>query len=235
VAVARAIVCQPKVLLLDEPLSALDARLRVGMQDEFRRLHRKLGLTMIYVTHDQQEALSMSDRIAILNAGRIEQVGSPQEIYNKPSTAFAADFVGHANLAEAEVLSVADGAAVLRTKEGIRITAPASRVPAGAAAVIVSLRPEDLTLATEAQTGPNAFAAVVLECAFHGAADRVIAVTEGGTRLVIIAAGPGARRAVPGPGERITCSIRPEDVVILPFQPAGRLRSPLSESQSAIL
>src|SRR5688572_27838856 len=98
VALARAIVCQPKVLLLDEPLSALDAKLREAMQLELRSLHQKLGMTFIFVTHDQSEALTMSDRIAVMNKGKIEQIGAPMDVYLRPATTFVATFVGQANV-----------------------------------------------------------------------------------------------------------------------------------------
>ena len=102
VALARAIVCQPKVLLLDEPLSALDAKLRHAMQVELKRLQKKLGITFVFVTHDQEEALTMSDRIAVVNKGRIEQLGDSADIYHSPRTTFVANFIGQANILEAK-------------------------------------------------------------------------------------------------------------------------------------
>src|SRR5678815_3076647 len=109
VALARAIVCEPKVLLLDEPLSALDAKLRHQMQIELKRLQQRLGITFIFVTHDQSEALTMSDRIAVINKGRIEQLGSVHEIYHSPRTTFVANFIGHANILPATVIARSDG------------------------------------------------------------------------------------------------------------------------------
>jgi spermidine/putrescine transport system ATP-binding protein len=103
---ARAIVCEPKVLLLDEPLSALDAKLRTQMRTELKSLQKKLGITFIYVTHDQEEALTLSDRVAVINRGRVEQIGSVQEIYHRPTTRFVASFIGDTNLIEAEGLSL---------------------------------------------------------------------------------------------------------------------------------
>ncbi len=119
VALARAIVCRPKVLLLDEPLSALDAKLRHGMQLELKRLQRKLGLTFVFVTHDQEEALTMSDRIAIINQGKIEQLGDATEIYHKPRTPFAADFIGQANLLAASVILRNGTTARLQLESGL--------------------------------------------------------------------------------------------------------------------
>ena len=112
VALARAMVMKPKVMLFDEPLSNLDAKLRVKMRTEIRRLQRRLGITSIYVTHDQSEAMSLSDRIVVMNAGRIEQIATPEEIYRRPASVFVADFVGRANFVPAEILekpAVQDG------------------------------------------------------------------------------------------------------------------------------
>jgi len=112
VALARAIVCQPKVLLLDEPLSALDAKLRHAMQMELKRLQKKLGITFVFVTHDQEEALTMSDRIAVVNKGRIEQVGDCANIYHAPRTSFVANFIGQANIIAAKVAATVTTRAV---------------------------------------------------------------------------------------------------------------------------
>src|SRR5205814_1588366 len=121
VALARAIVTGPRVLLLDEPLSALDLKLRKGLQQELRRLQRDLGMTFIFVTHDQEEALAMSDRIAVMNRGRVEQVGSPEEIYERPSTRFTAEFVGSGNFFD----GTGDGRSV-RTADGLTFESAAS-------------------------------------------------------------------------------------------------------------
>src|SRR5262249_12842648 len=133
VALARAIVTGPRVLLLDEPLSALDLKLRKGLQAELRRLQRELAMTFIFVTHDQEEALAMSDRIALMNGGRVEQVGAPEDIYEKPATRFAAEFVGAGNFFE----GTGDGR-TFRTKDGLSFEASAS----GEAVILV--RPENI-------------------------------------------------------------------------------------------
>lgn len=109
VALARALAIRPQVLLLDEPLSALDAKIRLELRQEIRHIQQQLGITTVYVTHDQEEALSLSDRIVVMSQGRIEQVGTPSEIYNEPATAFVAQFVGHINLLPVEVVDLADG------------------------------------------------------------------------------------------------------------------------------
>ncbi len=109
VALARALAIRPQVLLLDEPLSALDAKIRLELRQEIRRIQQRLGITTIYVTHDQEEALSLSDRIVVMSQGKIEQIGTPAEIYNEPATEFVAQFVGHINLLPVEVVSPAEG------------------------------------------------------------------------------------------------------------------------------
>src|SRR3954464_15099597 len=133
VALARALINQPKVLLLDEPLGALDLKLREEMQLELRNLQRRLAITFIYVTHDQGEALSMSDRVAVFNAGRIEQMAQARELYTRPRTAFVARFVGGANVAEGEVAQKLAGSSqpfAIRT-ENVAVLAPGSAVPSG--------------------------------------------------------------------------------------------------------
>jgi spermidine/putrescine transport system ATP-binding protein len=150
VAVARAIVNRPRVLLLDEPFSALDARLRKQMQLEMKRLHRRLGITFIFVTHDQNEAISMSDRIAVMDHGRIEQVGTPQQIYEEPENLFVARFVGEINVFDGEVLQVADGALEGRV-EGVVLKLPGRRGLKPGDRVKVLLRPEDLVVTKEAE------------------------------------------------------------------------------------
>ena len=112
VALARALVLRPRVLLLDEPLGALDAKLRKQLQLELRKVQREVGITFVYVTHDQEEALTMSDQIAVLAEGRVEQVGPPREIYTAPATTYVAGFLGAANIFDAEVLEVTGGAAI---------------------------------------------------------------------------------------------------------------------------
>ena len=136
VALARALVNQPKVLLLDEPLGALDLKLRQEMQQELKALQREVGITFVFVTHDQEEALAMSERIGVMSEGRLLQVGTPREIYERPASRFVADFIGRTNLLEASV----ESAGTLRLANGVRIAAETS-MPAGSE-VAVSLRPE---------------------------------------------------------------------------------------------
>jgi len=147
VALARALAISPEVLLLDEPLSALDAKIRVSLRTEIRAIQQKLGITTIYVTHDQEEALSLSDRIVVMSQGRMEQVGTPFEIYNFPQTQFAANFVGSLNTAKAEVLDPAKG---LVTVDGVQfITATDIKSRKKGDAIRISIRPERFSFASE--------------------------------------------------------------------------------------
>ncbi len=143
VALARALVYQPRLLLLDEPLSALDKNLREQMQIELRRIHRQVGITTLYVTHDQSEAMTLSDRIVVFNRGRIEQVGAPLEVYARPATRFAAGFIGDSNILDG---LMADAATQLRLADGtlLRAEVPLRANAAGAASLLV--RPEDIQL-----------------------------------------------------------------------------------------
>jgi ABC-type Fe3+/spermidine/putrescine transport system ATPase subunit len=167
VALARSLVVHPALLLLDEPLSNLDARLREEMRTEIRMIQRKVGITTILVTHDIHEAFALSDRLAVLNAGRIEQLGTPLEIYQQPRTRFVAEFAGQSNHFEARVLAAEHGRARVRTGHGIdlwvglRGTAPAMN-----AALLVMLRPERVRLG--AASGANCFPATVSEVTFLG-------------------------------------------------------------------
>lgn len=174
VALARAIVSKPKVLLLDEPLSNLDARLREDMQVELIEIHQRLGLTTIFVTHDQEEALSLSDRVVLLNGGRIEQVGNPAEIYGQPATSFASNFIGSANLLPAEIVEAADGP-VARFADGQQLALAKSETARGAATV--ALRQEDLTLSADGD-GPRA---KVRTRVFLGARNRYVMTLAGQT------------------------------------------------------
>ena len=147
VALARALAPQPKVLLLDEPLSALDYKLRKEMQIELKRLQSETGITFIFVTHDQEEALTMSDRIAVMSSGKILQVGSPWDIYDRPAERFVADFIGETNFLKANVISVDDGRAIVGLSSGVEIAAtfPAGVIPQGEVTIVV--RPEHAQVA----------------------------------------------------------------------------------------
>jgi putative spermidine/putrescine transport system ATP-binding protein len=174
VALARALAIRPKVLLLDEPLSALDAKIRDELRYEIRRIQRELNITTIYVTHDQEEALALSDRVVVMSRGRIEQVGPPFEVYNNPATAFVASFVGQLNRLQAVVADNAQG--LLRVGDAdVRTTSPVE-APAGAE-VFLMLRPEELTLDDQAD---NVLTGQVDNVTFLGSIVRVQVAVNGG-------------------------------------------------------
>ena len=183
VALARAIVNRPKILLLDEPLSALDRKMRKDMQIELKDLQRRLGLTFLHVTHDQEEAFALSDRIIVMNGGRIEQSGPPEAIYRHPETAYVADFIGGSNLLPATVVAVTDGRATIECAFGSLIAPAASQVKVGERASLC-LRPELLTLSGETP----ALAATVSHVVFQGA-DWLVEVTAGQHKMLARVAG----------------------------------------------
>ncbi len=169
VALARALIRRPKVLLLDEPLGALDKKLREQMQLELRALQQSLGITFIFVTHDQDEAMTLSDRIAVMSQGKLLQIASPEEIYQRPVSVEVADFIGQMNFIDASVTDVKDGEAVLETALG-QIKAPASAafIQKGAN-IVVAIRPEKLTLSKDRRTdGQNAVQGVIKSAAYLG-------------------------------------------------------------------
>jgi putative spermidine/putrescine transport system ATP-binding protein len=180
VALARALVFGPRALLLDEPLSALDAATRAGMRDEIRRIQRAQNIATLLITHDQDEALSLADRIVLLNEGRSVQSGSPHEIYDRPADAFVAGFVGRANLLDARVID----AQTIDTPIGRLVTPPHGRAAGSALRVLV--RPERIEVASAATgaTGENVFAAKVLRDRFFGAT-RQLEIAAGNGRLEI--------------------------------------------------
>ncbi|MBV8651682.1 MAG: ABC transporter ATP-binding protein, partial [Alphaproteobacteria bacterium] len=168
VALARALVIEPAVLLLDEPLSNLDAKLREELREEIRDIQRRLGITTVFVTHDQEEALTMSDRIVVMNAGRIEQVGSPTEIYEKPKTPFVAGFIGRMNRIEAKVTASKGGYSILEAA-GMRLAAPLT-LPQGASATVM-VRPHRIHLArtgSDAAARQNSVRAKISKVTFAG-------------------------------------------------------------------
>lgn len=174
VALARALALRPEVLLLDEPLSALDAKIRVSLRSEIRSIQKKLGITAIYVTHDQEEALSISDRVVVMYEGQMEQVGTPFEIYNFPQTAFVANFVGTLNAVEAEVI---DPQANTLRLDGIQLQAAKGLEGSRAGdKVMVAIRPERFSFASE-QKKANVIDSVIENITFLGSIVRVQVVT----------------------------------------------------------
>jgi ABC-type Fe3+/spermidine/putrescine transport system ATPase subunit len=195
VALARALVNRPQLLLLDEPLSALDANLRRQMQMELKALQREVGITFIFVTHDQEEAMVMSDRIALLHFGELEQVAPPDEIYSRPATSYAAQFIGHTNLLRADVQN--------GTAHTAALSWPASMTEGK---FLFSLRPELIHLAGSNQTAVK-FHARVIDHSFHGASELVHVETSDGQVLTVRSSQRGLLR-----GE-VELEFNPQDAV----------------------
>jgi putative spermidine/putrescine transport system ATP-binding protein len=210
VALARAIAPRPRMLLLDEPLSALDAKIRVSLREEIRAIQRELGITTVFVTHDQEEALSISDRIVVMHAGTIEQLGAPHEIYNKPATRFVATFVGQLNSLEATVV---DPAAKSVSIDGQTVIVP--HLPANAVAnadVVLTLRPEVLTIG--ARDGNDiTLSGTIADVTFLGSVIRLRVAL--GRNILSLDTFNDQRTAPPSRGEPVTISLASKDLLVL--------------------
>ena len=207
VALARALVMEPGVLLFDEPLSNLDAKLRIHMRAEIRRIQRKVGITSIYVTHDQAEAMSMSDRVIIMRKGEIEQIGTPHDIYAHPATEFVADFIGTANILDGKVAEV-DGEAVTLNVLGASFGLTGTRPVLSGEAVRVVVRPEAVEL-----SATDGLPAEVLSSVFMGSyQDYRLRV--GGQTLMVVDTNPAFKRIF-HEGEQAFVGIRPESLHIV--------------------
>ena len=204
VAIARAVVLEPSLVLMDEPLSNLDAKLRLEMRTEIRRLHQSLGLTTVYVTHDQEEALSMADRLVVLRDGRVQQVGTPEELHTRPANRHVADFMGYRNLLPMTVAEATGETTVTVEGSGFRLTGtPVGALKAGDD-VVAAIRPEDLV------PGEHGVAATVDVVEYQGRELAVEARTQSGVALHL--------RAIerPAPGDKITVAADPARVLIFP-------------------
>ena len=213
VALARALAIEPTVLLLDEPLSALDAKIRVALRIEIREIQRKLGITTVYVTHDQEEALELSDRIVVMSEGRVEQIGTPFEIYNFPTTDFVASFVGTLNTVAAKIVDPGRRRLALSgTEVG---TSSAIRGAAGEP-VTVAIRPEMISLdGTSGEGSPgNSVQATVQDVAFLGAVVRVRTTLQDGSSVSIDTFN-NPNLAVPASGSTVTLRFPDEAVLVL--------------------
>lgn len=188
VALARALVNQPSVLLLDEPLGALDLKLRKQMQSELTRIQREIGITFIYVTHDQDEAMTMSDRIAVMNRGRIAQVGTPQEIYDRPSSLFVADFIGASNVFHGRVTGHVGPWAMVRLDIGADVRVPATTAPERAEQAWVVVRPDHMALMSAAPASPdaNVVPGTVKKVSFLGTHLQYAVTTSQGGQITVV-------------------------------------------------
>jgi spermidine/putrescine ABC transporter ATP-binding subunit len=222
VALARAIVVEPTVLLLDEPLSNLDLKLRENLRLEIKRVQRELGITAIYVTHDQGEALVMSDRIAVMNHGVVEQLGPPTEIYEEPRTAFVAEFIGTSNFLHGRLTGVDGDTAGVRLADGTDVRV--RRRPDGPSGgdVLVMIRPEHLALGGASATagGANQLRALVKQVIYLGSYIRFVAEFSNGDEVTIEELNlPGAARAAVG--ETVTLRVAPEHCLVLARERQG--------------
>ena len=203
VALARALVMRPKVLLLDEPLAALDLKLRQAMQEELRRIHQEIGGTFVFVTHDQGEALALANRIAVMRDGRIEQVGTAQEIYANPTTRFVSSFIGEANLLSGR-----------RSKGRVELTGGASFADAGPdAEVSIVVRPENLTLLGAKQTAEMSIAATVLDAVYLGSHVKYKMAADDGTVLTVHTAADDSDPAAIGSPKRVGWRLKHQRLV----------------------
>lgn len=209
VAIARALVNNPKVLLLDEPLGALDLQLRRAMQHELKRLQKKLGITFVYITHDQEEAINMSDRIAVMNAGRFEQIGTPDEIYNHPKTSYVATFVGNANILKGKVESQTGNQALLSLGGGkVLVNAEGEKLSKGEE-VTIAVRSENVLLDEECGCGMEA---QVEEKTFAGGQLRMVLSLPGGEKVVASRYGIDANVKV---GQKVCWRFESADAVLV--------------------
>nr|WP_296074999.1 ABC transporter ATP-binding protein [uncultured Actinoplanes sp.] len=207
VAIARAVVLEPSLVLMDEPLSNLDAKLRLEMRTEIRRLHQSLGLTTVYVTHDQEEALSMADRLVVLRDGRVQQVGTPEQLHTRPANRHVADFMGYRNLLPMRVSGIA-GDAVTVEGAGMSLRGTAAGPLAAGDEVVAGIRPEDL------HVGEGGVPATVEVVEYQGRELAVEARTADGVRLHL--------RTLdrPAPGDKITVVAHPSRVLVFPGGPS---------------
>jgi len=217
VALARALINRPQVLLLDEPLGALDLKLRRQMQLELKRIQTEVGITFVHVTHDQEEAMTMADTVAVMNAGVIEQMGEPLELYENPATTFASNFLGQSNLVAGQVLE-RSADTVLLDVQGTKLVAPAARAQSRKPDVWVGVRPEKVFLAaaeSETDDGSNALrGAVVTDVSFVGVSTQYLARLPWGQELTVFEQNTGARESFRR-GERVDLHWMPGHTFLL--------------------
>ncbi len=222
VALARALVNRPRLLLLDEPLGALDLKLRKQMQLELKRIQSEVGITFLYVTHDQEEAMTMSDRLAVMRHGKIEQIGAPEDVYENPTTEFVAGFLGASNLLNASVVSKDADTARVRIEGGGEVRLPSSRLQRDDTTVRVGVRPEKLTLRADGQApddGWNSVTGTVRMSTFIGVSHQYTVDGPAGRVITVYAQNLG-HEVAPRPGETVQVVWKPEHTfVVEPSEP----------------
>ncbi|HLN06357.1 MAG TPA: ABC transporter ATP-binding protein, partial [Acidimicrobiales bacterium] len=223
VALARALVVQPEVLLLDEPLGALDAKLRRELQLELKQLQNDVGITFAYVTHDQEEALTMSDRIAVLNRGRVEQAASPRELYEEPANAFVADFLGVSNLMEASVIGPSGDGVEVRLAEGITLDAHHGNLATRGATKVV-IRPERIQVEPAGSGGANRVPGMVTNVVYLGSGLQLTIHLGFGRDVTALVANTDEDTATRWtPGAPVTCHLPPTAMRVLGNEQATQL------------
>jgi spermidine/putrescine transport system ATP-binding protein len=208
------LVNRPKVLLLDEPLGALDLKLRKQMQLELKRIQEDVGITFIYVTHDQEEAMTMSNRLAVMRHGKAEQIGPPEDVYENPQTEFVATFLGASNLLDGELKEQRNGTSTVLLAGGDAVNLPSERAPFGSgASVKVGVRPEKITIEPEkdgtSAPGLNTVSGLLRMSTYIGVSHQYKVEGPGGAKLTVWVQNLGAS-PVPHPGERVRLSWQPE-------------------------
>ena len=232
VALARALINHPQVLLLDEPLGALDLKLRRQMQVELKRIQTEVGITFVHVTHDQEEAMTMADTVAVMNAGKIEQLGSPVEMYDFPGTAFVANFLGQSNLFAATVTG-RSGDDVLVESHGARFSLPAARSRVTDGPVWLGVRPEKLHLATgldKVPTGHQCVTGIITDSSYVGVSTQYLVRPAWGDELTVFAPNSGVAAPLAVAGE-VTVHWRPEHAFLLP-RPEGQTVAPVVDAEA---
>jgi spermidine/putrescine transport system ATP-binding protein len=236
VALARALINRPHVLLLDEPLGALDLKLRRQMQIELKRIQTEVGITFVHVTHDQEEAMTMADTVAVMCAGRIEQLGRPAELYEYPATAFVANFLGQSNLLAGEAAG-RSGGDVLVEAYAQRFVVPASRARTERGAVFLGIRPEKLALVADGAAVPaghQSVRGVVTDSSYVGVSTQYLVRTGWGTELAVFA--PNSGSATPlAVGAEVTAHWSPEHAFLLHREPGeGDRTTPVLDTPDAV-
>jgi spermidine/putrescine transport system ATP-binding protein len=218
VALARALVNRPKVLLLDEPLGALDLKLRKQMQLELKRIQEEVGITFIYVTHDQEEAMTMSNRFAVMRHGKIEQIGAPEAVYEAPATEFVAGFLGASNLLDGELAGNQGDVVTVRLSSGRDIQMPAAKVPSDVDTIVkVGVRPEKISIELdegEPPAGANWVSGLLRISTYIGVSNQYKVEGPGGAELTVYVQNLGAEEA-PAPGRKVRLTWRPEHTFVV--------------------
>jgi spermidine/putrescine transport system ATP-binding protein len=235
VALARALVNRPRALLLDEPLAALDLKLRQAMQLELKRIQREVGITFIFVTHDQNEALTMSDRLVVMNAGRIEQLGSPREVYERPRTRFVAGFIGTSNLISGTVRSMDSGSAVLETAADESIVVPDAGQSGAAAGsrLDITVRPEKIVISAQRpDPGRCAIRGTVKEVVYLGTSTQYAVRARDGSELLVFLQNAADASDIADRDDEVWLSWRPDHSLALAAGATDAAAAPDTEADS---